>query len=159
MPLALYVADEFHRFITSDISHGKQSFLDTCRSCGTACVLATQSTASIRHALALAREPSPDTAIKVLLTNSAIRLVFRSTEEGVRKLVDGLCPGDGPHRLTAIRPPTTLRPGECYASLADGRFERRQLQQFEPPTRVFECTGLAVGSNAGRKRSKKGLKR
>ena len=130
MPLCMYVADEFHRFITSDISHGEQSFLDTCRSFGTACVLATQSEANIRHALALAREPSPDTAIQILLTNTATKLVFRSTEESVRKLVDGLSPGDGPHRLTAIRPPTTLRPGECYASLPDGRFERRQLQQF-----------------------------
>ena len=141
MPLCMYVADEFHRFITSDISHGEQSFLDTCRSFGTACVLATQSEANIRHALALAREPSPDTAIQILLTNTATKLVFRSTEESVRKLVDGLSPGDGPHRLTAIRPPTTLRPGECYASLADGRFERRQLMQYNPPKKkVIEHT-------------------
>ena len=25
-----------------------------------------------------------------------------------------------------------LAPGECYAVLADGRFERRQLEPFEP---------------------------
>ena len=140
MPLCLYVADEFHRFITSDTLHGEQSFLDSCRSFGTACVLATQSEASIRHALALAREPSPDTAIKILLTNTATKLVFRSTEESVRKLVDGLSPGDGPHRLTAIRPPTTLSPGECYASLPDGRFERRQLKQYKSPKKVIDRT-------------------
>ena len=127
MPLVCYIADEFHHFITSDSEHGEQSFLDTCRSFGTACVLATQSDASVKHALALAGEPAPDTAIRILMTNTATKLVFRSTEEGVRKLVDGLCPGNGPYRVTALRPPSTLRPGECYASLPDGRFERRQL--------------------------------
>ena len=136
MPLAFYVADEFHRFITSDSAHGEQNFLDRCRSYGAACVLATQSDASVRHALVLAGEPSPDTAIRLLLTNTATKLAFRSTEGGVRDLLDGICPGEGPHRVTAIRPPSGLRPGECYASLPDGRFERRQLRQFEPPTRA-----------------------
>ena len=138
MPLACYIADEFHRFITSDSSHGEQNFLDTCRSFGTACVLATQSEASIRHALALAREPSPDTAIQILTTNTATKIVFRSTEESVRTLVDGLCPGNGPYRVTSIRPPSSLKPGECYASLPDGRLERRQLEQYVPPRRVIE---------------------
>ena len=46
MPLVGYVADEFHRFITSDRNHGEQSFLDTCRSFGAFCVLACQSIAS-----------------------------------------------------------------------------------------------------------------
>ena len=132
MPLALYVADEFQRFVTSDASHGEQSFLDACRAFGAGCVLATQSQASIRHALATAGEPSPDTAIAILLANTATKLAFRSTERGVRDMVGALCPGDGPDRVVAVRPPTTLRPGECYASLPDGRFERRQLRQFEP---------------------------
>ena len=138
MPMACYIADEFHRFITSDSAHGEQNFLDTCRSFGTACVLATQSEASIRHALALAMEPSPDTAIQILMTNTATKLAFRSTEEGVRRLVNGICPGYGPNRVTVIRPPATLQPGECYASLPDGRFERRQLKQFEPPRKMIE---------------------
>ena len=51
MPLVAYVADEFHRFVTSDLVHGEQSFLDTCRSFGAFCVLACQSVASLRHAL------------------------------------------------------------------------------------------------------------
>ena len=159
MPLAIYIADEFHRFVTSDDAHGEQSFLDTARSFGAACVLATQSDASLRHALALAGEPAPDTAIRIILTNTATKLVFRSSEHGVRYLLDGICPGSGPHRVTAIRPPSTLRPGECYASLPDGRFERRQLKPFEPPKRVIERTGLAVDPNAGMKQSTKGLKR
>ena len=52
MPLVAYVADEFHRFVTSDRIHGEQSFLDTCRSFGAFSVLACQSIASLRHALA-----------------------------------------------------------------------------------------------------------
>ena len=52
LPLVGYVADEFHRFVTSDPLHGEQSFLDTCRSFGAVCVLACQSVASIEHALA-----------------------------------------------------------------------------------------------------------
>ena len=82
MPLVGYVADEFHRFATTDESHGEQNFLDRCRSFGTACVLATQSDASIAHALELAGEPSPGTAIRLLLTNTATKLAFRSTEGG-----------------------------------------------------------------------------
>ena len=131
MPLVGYIADEFHRFATTDESHGEQNFLDRCRSFGTACVLATQSDASIAHALELAGEPSPGTAIRLLLTNTATKLAFRSTEAGVHHLIDGICPGSGPHRVTALRPPSTLRPGECYASLPDGRFERRQLKPLD----------------------------
>ena len=132
MPLAFYVADEFQRFVTADSAHGEQSFLDTCRSFGAGCVLATQSTASILHALETAGEPSPRTAIEILLSNTASKLLFRSTGRGARDIVGDLCPGDGPDRVVAVRPPATLRPGECYASLPDGRFERRQLQMFEP---------------------------
>ena len=43
MPMVAYIADEFHRFITSDKVHGEQSFLDTCRSFGAFCALACQS--------------------------------------------------------------------------------------------------------------------
>lgn len=43
MPLVGYVADECHGFATADEVHDEQSFLDTCRSFGTFCVLACQS--------------------------------------------------------------------------------------------------------------------
>ncbi len=137
LPLIAYVADEFHRFITSDSGHGEQNFLDRARSFGAACVLATQSDASIRHALAVAGEPSPDSAIRLLLTNTATKLVFRSTEAGTRTLIDGFCPGSGPNRVTVLRPPSTLRPGEVYASLPTGEFVRRQLKPLDlsRPTR------------------------
>ena len=140
MPMTFYVSDEFHRFITSDASHGEQNFLDRCRSYGAACVLATQSDASVRHSLVLAGEPSPDTAIRLLLTNTATKLTFRSTEGGVRDLLDGICPGEGPHRVTAIRPPAGLRPGECYASLPDGRFRAEAATAFRAA-----CTSARAG--------------
>ena len=52
MPLVGYIADECHRFLTSDPMHGEQSFLDTCRSFGAFCVLACQSVSSLEFALA-----------------------------------------------------------------------------------------------------------
>ena len=133
MPLAAYIADEFHRFITSDKVHGEQSFLDTCRSFGVCCVLACQSISSMEHAL----EEEGDSwlknkaALEILLNNTANKLFFRSTDQALQAFLDRLCPpahGFGP--LTQVRPPSTLRPGECYASLSDGRFERRQLLPF-----------------------------
>ena len=137
MPLVLYVADEFHRFITSDEGHGEQSFFDRARSFGAGCLVATQAVSSIVHSLSVAREPAVATAVKLLLVNTGTKLIFRSTEPDVRDLLDSISPGTGPNRVTALRPPSTLRPGECYASLPDGRFERRQLKQLDlsRPTR------------------------
>ena len=134
MPLAAYIADEFHRFITSDKVHGEQSFLDTCRSFGVCCVLACQSVSSMEHAL----EEEGDSwqknkaALEILLNNTANKFFFRSTDQALQAFLDRLCPpapGFGP--LTRVRPPSTLQPGECYASLSDGRFERRQLLPFK----------------------------
>ena len=136
MPLVAYIADEAHRFVTSDVVHGEQSFLDTCRSFGAFCVLACQSVASLRHALAEGggNPVKNHNAIEILLTNTANKLVFRSTDPGVREYLERLCP-TAPKRtpLMDVQPPSTLRPGECYAILADGRFERRQLDQYLPP--------------------------
>ena len=131
MPLAFYIADEFHRFITSDETHGEQSFFDRARSYGAGCVVATQAVSSVVHSLSVAREPAVATATRLLLTNTASKLFFRSTEQETRNLLDSICPGTGPNRVTGLRPPSTLRPGECYASLPDGRFERRQLKPLD----------------------------
>ena len=133
MPLVAYVADEFHRFVTADVVHGDQSFLDTCRSFGAFCVLACQSIASLRHALAemAGYSPSNEPAIEILLTNTGNKLFFRSTDREVQDFLERQCPveSDRP-RVTQVRPPSTLKPGECYAVLADGRFARRQLAPF-----------------------------
>ena len=133
LPLVGYVADEFHRFATSDPVHGEQSFLDTCRSAGAFCLLACQSVASIEHALA--RGPGNavqnDAAVSIVWNNTASKLVFRSTDPKTAERVSELCPYQpGLAGVVRVRPISTLATGECYAVLADGRFERRQLEPF-----------------------------
>lgn len=134
LPLVAYVADEAHRFVTSDATHGEQSFLDTCRSYGAACVLACQSIASLEHALAQGDGSSDrnSAAVSILWTNSGNKLFFRSTDSRTAQRVSEVAPSrPGVADVTRVRPLSTLRPGECYAALADGRFERRQLEPFE----------------------------
>ena len=133
LPLVGYVADEFHRFVTSDPLHGEQSFLDTCRSFGAFCLLACQSVASIEHALAHGggTYEQDQSAIDILWNNTASKLVFRSTDPKTARRLAELCPHrPGLAGVVEVRPVSTLGPGECYAVLADGRFERRQLEPF-----------------------------
>ncbi len=136
-PIAAYVADEFHRFATSDPVHGEQSFLDTCRSFGVSCVLACQSVASIEHALAQRGGGGVQdrAAVSIMWNNTGSKLFFRSTDPRTADRVDDVCPrlpGHAP--VTHVRPLASLAPGECYAVLADGRFERRQLAPVLPMT-------------------------
>ena len=138
LPLVGYVADEFHRFVTSDPLHGEQSFLDTCRSFGAMCVLACQSVASIEHALAHGGGTSrqDESAVEIIWNNTASKFVFRSTDPKTSDRVADLCPyRPGLAGVVRVRPVSSLGTGECYAVLADSRFERRQLApfQFEGP--------------------------
>ena len=133
MPLAAYVADEFHRYATSDPLHGEQGFLDTCRSFGAFCALACQSVASVEHAFACGAGNGVQdrAAVDILWTNCAGKLFFRSTDPKTAGRVDDLSPyRPGLAGVTRVRPLSTLAPGECYAAMADGRFERRQLAPF-----------------------------
>ena len=135
LPLLGYVADEFHRFITSDPLHGEQSFLDTCRSFGAFCVLASQSVASLDHALAHGGGGyrQDESAVEILWNNTASKIIFRSTDTKTADRVADLCPHrPGLAGVVRVRPVSTLRIGECYAALADGRFERRQLAAYDP---------------------------
>ena len=129
MPLVAYVADEFHRFITSDVVHGEQSFFDTCRSFGAFCVVASQSMSSLQHALAGESYTNKDEkAIEILLNNTGTKLFFRTTDQALHRTIDRLCPvaPDLP-KATQVRPPSSLRPGECYAVVTDGRFLRCRI--------------------------------
>ena len=136
VPLVGYVTDECHRFVTSDLVHGEQSFLDTCRSFSAFCVLACQSISSVEHALShgggsRARDSA---AVSVLWNNTGSKLFFRSTDPVTVGRVADLSPyRPGLTSVTRVRPLSTLAPGECYAALADGRFERRQLDPLAPP--------------------------
>ena len=133
LPLVAYVADEFHRFVTADQVHGEQSFLDTCRSFNAACVLACQSMASVRHALAGASGAADDGranghAVDILLANTGSKMFFRTTDPDTLSRVRSMDPArPGEVSVVDARPPSTLRAGECYVSLPDGRFERRQI--------------------------------
>ena len=158
IPLAGYVADECHRFVTSDRIHGEASFLDTCRSFSAFCVLASQSVSSIEHALShgggtYARDSS---AVSVLWNNTGSKLFFRSTDPQTAHRVDEL----SPHRpgltdVTRVRPLSTLAPGECYAALADGRFERRQLEPFAEPLAVRAAPERAPRRKKGSRRTRR----
>ena len=134
-PLVGYVSDEFHRFVTAGDGHGEQGFLDTCRSFGAFCALASQSIASIEHALAgTGGNPDQNTAaVSILLNNIGTKLFFRTTDIGTIARIRSLSPArpDWP-AVVDVRPPSTLAPGECYAALPDGRFERRQLAPCHP---------------------------
>ena len=139
LPVVGNVADEFHRFITSDPLHGEQSFLDTCRSAGAFCVLASQSVASLEHALARGggSQRQDEASVEILWNNTASKLVFRSTDPKTGNRVDDLCPHrPGLAGVVRVRPVSALQIGEFYAALADGRFERRQLEPFELDDRV-----------------------
>ena len=157
VPLVGYVADEFHRFATSDPVHGEQSFLDTCRSAGAFCLLACQSVASIEHALAHGpgNAVQNEAAVSILWNNTANKLVFRSTDPKTADRVNELCPYQpGLAGVVRVRPISTLATGECYAVLADGRFERRQLEPFrgaEPEkARVRAGRTTSAPSGAGK---------
>ena len=138
-PLVGYIADEFHRFVTAGEGHGEQGFLDTCRSFGAFCALASQSIASIEHALA-GTGGNPDqnaAAVSILLNNVGTKFFFRTTDIGTISRIRSLCPNrPGWPAVVDVRPPSTLAPGECYAALPDGRFERRQLAPCYPGTRT-----------------------
>ena len=137
-PLVAYVADEFHRFVTSDPVHGEQSFLDTCRSFGVFCVLASQSTSSISHALhelgaddAVARA-----ALSILSNNTGNKLFFRTTDQETMQWAGSLAPAmPGGQSVATLRPMSSLQPGECFAVLVNGLVKRAQLRPWLPPAK------------------------
>ena len=146
MPLAGYVADEFQRFITADPVHGEQSYLDVCRSFGAFAVLACQSVASLRYALC-ELEGDPDkrnSAIDIICNNTATKLFFRTTDEETARRARTVSPilSDG-RTLIDSRPLSSLRPGECYASFPDGRFERIRIGPYAQ-AHPREHPGVAV---------------
>ena len=135
LPLLGYICDEFHQFVTSDRVHGEATFIDAARAYGVCCVLACQSMASIEHALShgSASQVCDRTAASILWDNAGTKFFLRSTDPRTASRVEDLCPyRPGLSPVTQVRPLSTLAPGECYAALADGRFERRQLESVLP---------------------------
>ena len=131
LPLACYVADEAHRYVTSDPAHGDQGFVDRARSLAVFSVHACPSIASMEHALAQrgGGQVQDRSALSVMLANTASKFFLHSSDLHTSHLIEELSPliaGFSPP--THIRPLSSLAVGECYAALADGRFERRQLE-------------------------------
>ena len=133
MPIVGYVADEFHRFVTGDPVHGEQSFFDVCRSFGAFAIVASQSVASLQYALANMERDTDKrkSAIDIIFNNTANKIFFRSTDKDTADRIEVACPvGTNGKKAVVTRPASTLGPGECYAALADGRFDRIQLEQY-----------------------------
>ena len=135
LPIAAYVADEAHRYLTSDSLHGEANFLDSARSFGCVAVLATQSLASVEHALAQGGGSATErrAALEIVWTNTGTKLAFRTTDERTSERVQNLTPyRPGYAPITRVRPLSALSPGGCYAFLPDGSFRLAQLDPFDP---------------------------
>ena len=61
--------------------------------------------------------------------------LIRPTDGMAQRYVGGLTPGRP--SMANVRLLYTLRPGECYAVLADGRLERRRLLPFKGETLMW----------------------
>ena len=125
-----YVCDEFQRFITGDPESGEQSFLDRCRSYRAICVLATQSIASINKALHDTGESAVQDTVSIILNNTGTKLFFRNTDVDTQNRLKTLIPSntlDNFH-IGDVRPVSTLKVGECYYLLVDGRWGRGQVR-------------------------------
>ncbi|MDY0383603.1 TraM recognition domain-containing protein [Trichlorobacter sp.] len=122
-----YICDEFQRFITHDEDSGEQSFLDRCRAYRVCCGLATQSIASLRYSLP---SKAGEHAIDIILINTGTKLFFRTTDNATANSLSGLIPAPPqPDKLhvVRVRPLSTLKPGECYYLLVNGKAGRGQI--------------------------------
>ena len=145
LPLVAYVADEAHRYVTFDAVHGEQSFLDSARSFGCFAVLATQSMASIEHALAQGGGTWVErrAATAIVTTNTGTKLVFRTTDESTSETVQRLAPHrPGYAPVIRVRPLSSLATGACYAFLPDRGFRIAQLAPFNPDTLAPEPSSV-----------------
>ena len=126
-----YVCDEAQRYISTDPTSGEQSYLDRARAFRASCMLATQSIASLRYAIATSHDGAGvSSALDVILANTATKLFFRSTDPGTRNQLRDLlpvAPTTGRPHVIDVRPPSTLSVGECYYIMARGDWGRRQV--------------------------------
>ena len=156
MPIALYVADEFQLFVTSGSTHGEQSYFDTARSCRGACVVATPAVASLFHKMSegAGGQRRDEAAVAVLLTNTATKMVFRTTDSASTLQLAAMAPERrGLTDVVRARPPSSLAVGEAYCVLPDGRFERRQLEPFVLEHEASRPRPVRAGKRRRRRKS------
>jgi hypothetical protein len=127
-----YICDEFQRFITNDKQSGEQSYLDRCRAYRAICVLATQSLASLTYTMLSANtgKELADSSLNILLNNTGNKFFFRNTDIDTIEKLGSLIPqaytSKKPH-VISVRPPSTLKAGECYYLLSDSRWGRAMV--------------------------------
>lgn len=118
------IVDEFQKFVTLDEASGDAHFLDVARAYRCNAVFATQSIEALLNTLRSTRHA--ESSVAAIVANTTSKWFFatkdRQTEQVMRSLIPE-SPGAGPHIVTA-RPPSMLRPGEAFWSLADGRWGR-----------------------------------
>lgn len=131
-----YVADEAQRYISGDYESSESAYVDRCRAYRGVVVLATQSIASLRLKLhrtdKTVSNAEASASLDVLLANMGNKLWFRSTDPDTIHYLRRAIPQAGSQHVIDVRPPTTLRVGECYYLLADGTIGRRQIRLAEP---------------------------
>ena len=127
------VIDECQKFITNDSETGEQGFLDRCRAYRCLVVMATQSIASLRHALG--SNNAAQTAVEIVTTNTPTKFVFRTTDaetvSWLKSQLPASCDAD-PHVID-VRKPSSLKPGEAYYFLSNGAWGRRQSRLMSIP--------------------------
>ncbi len=129
-PIA-YVADEFHRYITSDEESGEHNFLDRCRSYRACCLLATQSfEALIQKANYSMPNNDGERLVNTILNNVGNKVFFRTSCIKTKSILKELLPhssrGNQKHILD-VRPLTGLSVGECYCITALASWGRHQI--------------------------------
>jgi hypothetical protein len=136
-----YIADEAQRFVSADPISGEQSFLDRCRAFRCVSILATQSIASLRFALA-ASDNGPDSAtlgsasLSSVLQNIGNILYFRTLDEESSRKLTHMFPGPpltGKPHIISVRPLSSLSLGETYYLFADGHMGRGRTLYHQDP--------------------------
>lgn len=129
IPVFYYICDEFQRFITSDEFSGEQSFLDRCRAYRVSCVVATQSISALLYPCSDMHRKG-ELAVKIILSNICNKFFFRSADPEDTNLLKTIISNPGlPRHPIEIRGLTTLKPGECYCLLANGKTRRGKVQR------------------------------
>jgi hypothetical protein len=118
------VVDEAQTFLTDS----ETSLIDRCRAYRAIVVVATQSIASLKHALG--STVAAQLATEIFAANTPSKFVYRSTDsETVAWLRTQLPPPpDGGVHVVDARRPAGLKPGESYFILADGTWGRGRAQ-------------------------------
>ena len=118
------VVDEAQTFLTET----ETNLIDKCRAYRSIVIVATQSIASLKHALGSTL--AAQLATEIFAANTPSKFVYRITDaETVSWLRTQLPPPpDGGVHIVDARRPAGLKPGESYFILADGTWGRGKAQ-------------------------------